>query len=238
MTTLQNKTILIIGGSSGIGFAVARAALQALAHTVIIASSNAGRVDGAATRLQAHALPGTVRGEVVEAKDASALKELAARVGAVDHVVWTSGDVPAPEEGMGDFFAVRFWGPAILAQSVKINAGGSFTLTGGISDLKPQPGVSVPAGGCGAVDGLSKGLAVDLAPAGVRVNLVSPGVIDTEIWEKFPPQVTELMKKGLDRLLIKRFGEPDEVAEAYIFLMKCGYITGQRINVDGGITLA
>ena len=100
MTSLQNKTVLIVGGSSGIGFAVARAALQSLARTVIIASSNAERVAGAVARLQAHAPSGEVRGEVVDAKDAGALKEFAARVGAVDHVVWTSGDVPSPEEGM------------------------------------------------------------------------------------------------------------------------------------------
>lgn len=53
-------------------------------------------------------------------------------------------------------------------------------ISTGISDLKPQPGVSVPAGGCGAVDGLARGLAVDLAPAGVRVNLVSPGAVS--VW--------------------------------------------------------
>ena len=100
MTSLQNKTVLIVGGSSGIGFAVARAALQSLARTVIIASSNAERVAGAVARLQAHALSGEVHGEVVDAKDAGALKEFAERVGAVDHVVWTSGDVPSPEEGM------------------------------------------------------------------------------------------------------------------------------------------
>lgn len=100
MTNLQNKTILVVGGSSGIGFAVARVALQSLARTVIIASSSPERVAGAVARLQAHALAGEVRGEVVDSKDVSALKEFAERVGAVDHVVWTSGDVPAPEEGM------------------------------------------------------------------------------------------------------------------------------------------
>ena len=100
MASLQNKTVLVVGGSSGIGFAVARAALQSLARTVIIASSNAERVAVAVARLQSHALSGEVRGEVVDAKDAGALKEFAGRVGAVDHVAWTSGDVPSPEEGM------------------------------------------------------------------------------------------------------------------------------------------
>ncbi len=121
---------------------------------MIIASSNAERVAGAVARLQAHKLPGEVRGEVVDAKDAAALKAFAAHVGAVDHIAWTSGDVPAsvelamasaycsqithparvaPLTGeiLTGLFTVRFWGPMILAQSATINAGGSFTLTGG-----------------------------------------------------------------------------------------------------------
>ena len=98
MATLQNKIVLVVGGSSGIGFGVALAALQSLASTVIIASSNAERVAGAVARLQAHKLPGEVRGEVVDAKDAAALKAFAAHVGAVDHIAWTSGDVPSSPE--------------------------------------------------------------------------------------------------------------------------------------------
>lgn len=93
MSTLQNKTVVVVGGSSGIGFGVALAALQSLASVVIIASSNAERVAGAVARLQAHNLPGAVRGEVLDAKDAAAVKEFGVRLGAVDHVAWTSGDM-------------------------------------------------------------------------------------------------------------------------------------------------
>lgn len=86
--------MLVIGGSSGIGFAIALAALQSLASVVIIASSNPDRVADAVTRLRAHSLPGEVRGDVVDAKDTAALKEFAVRVGEVDHVAWTAGDAP------------------------------------------------------------------------------------------------------------------------------------------------
>ncbi len=90
--TLQEKKIAVVSGSSGIGFGVALAALQSLANTVIIASSNAERVAGAVARLQAHKLPGEVRGEVVDAKDAAAVKTFGERLGTVDHIAWTSGD--------------------------------------------------------------------------------------------------------------------------------------------------
>lgn len=94
MATLRNKIVVVVGGSSGIGFGVAVAALQSLASSVIIASSNADRVAGAVQRLKAYKLPGEVRGEVVDAKDGAAVKVFAERLGTVDHVVWTSGDVP------------------------------------------------------------------------------------------------------------------------------------------------
>ena len=93
MATLQNKTVVVVGGSSGIGFGVALASLQSLASVVIIASSNASRVAKAVERLQSHKLPGEVRGEVLDGKDAAAIKDFAARIGPVDHIAWTSGDL-------------------------------------------------------------------------------------------------------------------------------------------------
>lgn len=131
MVTLQNKTVLVVGGSSGIGFGIAFASLQSLAGLVIIASSNAERVSGAIERLRSHIHPGEIRGEVPDAKDTVAVKEFCARLGTVDHALWTSGDMPSmtdsPESIMEvsgcemsrcttyvllplDAFNVRFWG--------------------------------------------------------------------------------------------------------------------------------
>ncbi|KJA26778.1 hypothetical protein HYPSUDRAFT_63558 [Hypholoma sublateritium FD-334 SS-4] len=243
MATLQNKTVVVVGGSSGIGFGVALAALQSLASVVIIASSNASRVSNAVERLKSHKLPGEVRGEVLDARDAVAIKEFAAKIGVVDHVAWTSGDLPpglldgtTPGQAFYDgAFTVRFWGPYIFVQSARFHPGGSLTLTSGSLDTKPRPGLSATSGVVAALEGLTKGLAVDLAPVGVRVNVVGSGAI----WDHFPSE----MKESFDQLvknsqLIGRLGTPSEIAEAYIFLMKCGYITGQRVNVDGGIALA
>ena len=100
MSTLENKIVVVVGGSSGIGFGVALAALQSLASNVIIASSNSERVSNAVERLRSHNLPGEVRGEVLDANDAVAIKEFTARIGTVDHIAWTSGDVqPALVDG-------------------------------------------------------------------------------------------------------------------------------------------
>lgn len=101
MATLQNKTVVVVGGSSGIGFGVAVASLQYLANTVIIASSNKRRVEDAVLRLKAHNLPGEVRGEVLDAKDSNAVKAFAGGLGPVDHIIWTSGEVPKGEQGGG-----------------------------------------------------------------------------------------------------------------------------------------
>ncbi|PPQ93162.1 hypothetical protein CVT25_002389 [Psilocybe cyanescens] len=186
MVTLRNKTVVVVGGSSGIGFAVALASLQSLANLVIIASSNKSRAEDGVTRLKAHKLPGKVRGQVLDARDSEAIKVFAGELGPVDHIVWTSGDVPqsqggglpysnidSVEEGQG-IFTVQFWGPFILARHAKFHPGGSLTLTSGVVGQRPSPGVPLGSSATMALEGLTRGLAVDLAP--VRVNLVCPGL--------------------------------------------------------------
>ncbi|KAH9475026.1 Short-chain dehydrogenase/reductase phqE [Psilocybe cubensis] len=249
MATLQNKTIVIVGGSSGIGFAVALASLQSSAKTVIIASSNEARVHDAVARLKSHNLPGEVHGDVVDATNSEAVKAFAGRIGTVDHIVWTSGDIP-PKSGLNEFpfskvetpdegqaaFTVRFWGPIVLAKHAKFHPGGSLTLTSGTNGLRPMPGSHLMAGMITGLDGLTRGLAVDLAP--VRVNLISPGLIITEIMDKLMGENKDTVLKAYgEKIPLKRVGEPSEIAEAYLFLMKCGYITGQRIDIEGGILL-
>lgn len=105
MATLENKIIVVIGGSSGIGFGVAKGALLSLASHVIIVSSTESKVSNARQRLKdvikEKSLPGTVSGYVVDARDGDLLKKLFSDVGEVDHLVWTSGDL----QKMGDSLA-------------------------------------------------------------------------------------------------------------------------------------
>ncbi|KAH9476227.1 Short-chain dehydrogenase/reductase ucsE [Psilocybe cubensis] len=246
MTTLANKTVVVVGGSSGIGFAVALGALQSQASVVIIASSAQSRVDDALARLRSYNLPGEVRGEVLDAKDSNAVKEFAISLGTVDHIVWTSADVPKAEQGTGTFpfsnadtveqgqgsFTVKFWGPFILSKHAKFHPGGSLTLTSGLAGFKPFPGGSLGSGVSTALEGLTRGLAVDLAP--VRVNLISPGLLVEKIFGQHKDQAVSTLS---EKTVLKRGGSPSECAEAYLFVMKCGYITGQNICVEGGYLL-
>jgi len=248
MATLEGKTILIVGGSSGIGFGVAKVSLIALASHVIIASSSKAKLDNALQRLQTFfsdkKIPGKFSAEIVDGKDSDSVKQLLARVGEIDHLIWTSGDPlkfgmtgSSPDfASVKDGFDVRFWGPAIAAQAAKIRPGGSITFTTGTVISRPPKGWAVGAAVMGAVDAVTRGLAVDLAP--VRVNSICPGAIDTELWDSFPKEQADAMKVSFaEKLLVKHIASPEELAEAYLFVMKCGFITGQRVAVDGGHVL-
>jgi len=244
MATLESKTIIIFGGSSGIGYAVAEACLLSRASLVIIASSNVDRVTTAVRRLQATGRGvGKVRGEVVDVRDHAALKEFVTGIGEVDHVVYTCGDplklLGFPDvdvESMKDVFDVRFWGVVVVAQNANIRAGGSLTITGGTAVIKPLKTWSILAGVAGAADSVTRGLAIDLAP--IRVNSICAGLVKTELWKDMPEAEREkFYAEVAERLLVKHTAEPAEIAEAYLFAMKCAYITGQRIEVDGGYVL-
>ncbi|KAL5489725.1 hypothetical protein ACEPAI_4557 [Sanghuangporus weigelae] len=244
MATLAGKTVLIVGGSSGIGYGVAKASLLSRASKVIIASSSKAKVEAALVRLKddivetGSIVEGTASGEVVDAKDSKNVKDLLGRVGEIDHLVWTSGDslrTSFPDVDLDankDVFDVRFWGAFTAAQVAKIRPGGSITLTVGQAIVRPMKGYSLMVGVGGAIDSLTRGLAVDLAP--IRANVISPGLVKTELLDGLPAERTEALEKYANALLVQHIGQPDEVAEAYLFCMKCQYITGQRIEVDGG----
>jgi len=238
---LKDKKVVIVGGSSGIGFAVAAATL-AHGATVIITSSSEARVAAAITRLGGNTGK-PVSGTAVDVRDEAKLFAFLDNVGVFDHLVWTASDKLATGYPNLDIsqskhvFDVNFWAPAVAGQYIHkkglIPPGGSITLTTGISYLRPGKGWAISAGSGGARVSLAKGMAVDLAP--IRVNIISPGAVDTEFWDIMDPAVKEgLFKEFAQKQLIKHIAGPEEIAEAYIFAMKCTYFTGQSIEVDGG----
>ncbi|KDN40054.1 hypothetical protein RSAG8_08375, partial [Rhizoctonia solani AG-8 WAC10335] len=132
---------------------------------------------------------------------------------------------------------VRYWAVIIAAQHIYknnlIKPGGSIVLTIGIVHYRPFPGWSLINGMVGAVESSTRGLAIDLKP--IRVNTIAPGVTDTELFSTFSSEArTSFFKSHEEKLPVGHVGTPDEVAEAYIFAMKCTYLTGQVITVDGG----
>lgn len=232
---LEGKTILVLGGSSGIGFAVARAAVDAGAR-VHIGSSNAERVAGACAQLGA-----TASGGPVDLTDEASIASFFASAPAFDHLVHTAGEwkrrrnVAGPDFDLVDAqagYAVRFWSILLAVKHGlgKLSPGGSITLTSGMLAHRPAKGSALSSAMMGGVEHLARGLAVDLAP--VRVNVVTPGLIATQVWAKLPADALDAMVAGQP---LPRPGTPAEVAEAYLSFMRSGYTTGQVAMVDGGM---
>jgi NAD(P)-dependent dehydrogenase (short-subunit alcohol dehydrogenase family) len=243
-TSLSGKRVVVIGGSSGIGFAVARAALDDGAM-VTIGSSHDDKVAAAAARLGNGA-----QGATLDVKDEDSVAKFFDGVGAIDHLVFTAGDWDSPLlsgqniptldiAAMGGVFGVRFWG---AVSSIKhalphLAADGSITMTNGMIAHRPRKGAAIGSAMAGAVEHLTRALAVDLAP--VRVNAVCPGAIVTEAWDAMMPAEgrEERFAKMTGHQPLPRVGTPDEVAQAYLYLMRGGYTTGQVLVVSGGSSL-
>jgi NAD(P)-dependent dehydrogenase (short-subunit alcohol dehydrogenase family) len=225
--------VVVIGGSSGIGFAVA-AIVQERGAEAVIASRNASRVDAAVARL-----PGSI-GRAVDIRDETSVAHFFEQIGAFDHLVITAGDwsgaAPTAIRDLdlaaaNDRLAIRFWGvlAALKHGSRTIAPDGSITLTSGMLTYRPRKGRALVTAVGGAVEHLARGLAVDLAP--VRVNAVCPGLILTEPVKQLPEEMVRGYVAGLP---LPRAASPSEAAMAYVYLMLNGYVTGQILPVDGG----
>lgn len=237
---LDGARVLVVGGGSGIGFAVAEAA-KAESAEIDIASTSAEKLEAAAERL------GGAKWTVLDITDEDAVADFFASSGEFDHVVSTAGDWgkarrgPFVEMDMGDaeaLFRVRFWGAAILAKHAasRIREGGSITLTSGMSAFRPQKGSVMATAMAGSVEHLAYGLAVELAP--IRVNAVFPGGVATEIFAGLPEEMRNTEEARFASQPLPRISRPEEVAQAYLYAMKATYTTGQVIKVDGGGELA
>ena len=237
---LHNKRVVILGGSSGIGLAVAEQAASQGAK-LVIASSNAERVQKAI-----ESLGGNTQGHTLDLSDEQAVETLFTKLGAFDHLVFTAGDsLHLHDLATTDLkharraFELRYWAAlsAVKYGSKNIRKGGSVVLTTGVAGQRPQQGWVVAASVCGTIDALTRALAVELAP--IRVNAVSPGVVRTNLWQSMSAAEREQMYESVGKSLpVGRVGEPHDIAQAYVFLMQEGFGTGQILVVDGGTVLA
>jgi len=235
--SIEGKTVVVIGGASGVGFAVAEAAGDAGAK-VVIASSQPANVEAAVAKLG-----GGVTGDVVDVGDEASVAAFFEKLGPFDHLAFTAGDwggsmfdpardvdLAAAQAGM----KVRFWGAlaAVKYGCRTIAQDGSITLTGGMLAHRPMKGAPVTTAVAGAIEFLTQGLAVDLAP--VRVNAVCLGIVLTERTKTLPEAV---LTNFTARQPLARGGDPAEAAQAYLYAMRAGYTTGQVLRVDGGGSL-
>lgn len=248
---LAGKNILLIGGTSGIGFAVAQKALQEGAH-ITISSSSEDRIANAVERLRASSpeFASNVRSYAADlsVKDrieatVEGLLQFAAKDSTIDHVVFTAGNVPpmAPLaessfEHVDAFLTVRFYGALAIGKYahkyITPAKTSSITLTTGSQVRKPISWLPPIIGN--AVEGLMKGLAVTLAP--VRVNVVAPGFIVTEILDRLPKEMAHAgAEKAKAKSLTGDNGSPDDTSEAYLYFMKDTFVTGVALDTNGGV---
>jgi NAD(P)-dependent dehydrogenase (short-subunit alcohol dehydrogenase family) len=237
--SFENKRVVIIGGSSGIGLAVAEEAASQGADVVIV-SSKAERVQEAI-----QSIGGNVRGEAVDVFDEKSVESFFTNIGAFDHLVFTAGEsLQLHELADTDLkqarhaFELRYWAAlaAVKYGSPHIRKGGSIVLTTGVAGRRPHKGWAVAASVCGTIEALTRALAVELAP--IRVNAVSPGVVRTNLWQNMSADEREQLFESVGkRLPVGRVGEAHDIAQAYLFLMQEGFSTGQTVVVDGGTVL-
>ncbi|KAF1840183.1 NAD(P)-binding protein [Cucurbitaria berberidis CBS 394.84] len=253
---LEGSRALVIGGSSGIGFTVAEACLE-YGALVTVSSSNINRVQAAVEKLKTSypSAKDRVFGltvdlskvETVEDELKTLLEGTVKEMGGkLDHVIFTAGDGLAVSK-LEDLTAqkiiqtgqVRFVAPLLLAKFVPTYLNSSYKstytiATGSISE-KPKPGWSVIASYAGGVHSMVRNLALDLKP--IRVNGVSPDVVDTELWSMPQEEKEKMMQQASEKMLTGRPGQPEDVAEIFLAILKDRNMDGTIVRTDGGVLL-
>jgi len=232
--SLAGQRVLVIGGSKYLGEAVARQAAAAGATVVI------GARDEARAARVTRELPGgqSVR---IDVSLEDTIAAAAALLGQVDHVIVTASahhNVPVADlehDRIMAAFEAKVIGPMLLAKHFAplMPPTGSFLLFSGVAAWKPAPGYAVMGVTNGAVDYLATHLARELAP--IRVNAISPGIIDSGTWDA----LGDIGKQGLFEgaaagSLVGRVGASADIAEAAVWLLGADFVSGETIHVEGG----
>src|SRR3981081_507962 len=234
------QKIVILGGTSGIGLAVARNAADCGAE-VYIGSSNAQKLESALSSLQG------VRSAVVDGGNEESVSLFFSDILEIDHLVSTVGSSHQPAavaetdlEQAQALYKIKFWGQFLIAKhgAKKAQKNGSITLTSGILSARPAVGLGILASVNAGIEALGRTLALELAPR--RVNTVCPGFIDSgKLWKDLPAEEREakMRDKAASDLLTARVGLPDDAAKSYLYAIQNPYVTGQTIIADGGGSL-
>ena len=232
--SLKDQTVLVIGRGGGLARAIALAAQDAGAQVVV-----AGRDQEKLSTAYA-AEPG-ISTETVDLTDEASIAALGERLGSLDHVVSTAsararGRVPdLDRDAIRLSFDTKVIGPLMLAKHLapRMTEGGSFTLFSGVAAAKIAVGTLGVAITNAAADTLARSLALELAP--IRVNAISPGVIDTGAWDALGEQgKADYFADMSARNPARRIGTPEDIAQGVLFALTSTFLTGQTLHIDGG----
>ncbi|MGH6954841.1 MAG: SDR family NAD(P)-dependent oxidoreductase [Alphaproteobacteria bacterium] len=242
MRELEGKTVVVIGGSAGIGYATAEMAALDGAR-LVIAARGKERLEAAATRLAA--LAGErVRSRVLDVARRDEVRAFLAEHAPFDHLVLPGSTVQRmqfdalDESRARTFFDSKFWGPFWAAYDARerMSRGGSIVFYSGAASRRPLRGYVVGAAVDGAIDALTRSLAWEFGRYGLRVNCVSPGIIDTEMVKhgRTKEEYDAWVKEQSARVPLGRLGLPEECAKGAIYLMTNEFVTGVVLAIDGG----
>jgi len=244
------KRVVVVGGTSGIGRSVAHGVLE-FGGEVIIAGSSQESVDRAIKKLEADAdAKGRITGHVLDLNAGSlqdmdkSIESFLTKVGKIDHFTHTSGDklyLASIEDIDLDkavqAYRVRHLAALAAVKAIKkhdlIREGGSIVLTSGGAFEKPILQWTVAGGLLGATVVASKNIALEMAPK-VRCNVVLPGPVSTEMWNSHTDDVEGMMKEYAKSCLTPTVADPTDTAEAYLYCMRDGSLTGAEIVNDCG----
>lgn len=231
--------LMIIGGSSGMGLALARTAILTAGMDVTIVGRSADRLAAARSELT-RTVPGKVRTVAADIGREEDVAELFAQVERVDHVAVTAADATGVYGRTADVATAtakaivdtKLLGAWLVGKHAAGRVTGSITYTSGINAYRPNGSNTIMAAANGALASLASGLAIELAP--VRVNVISPGWVDTAIWDQLGMDKKAAFADLAERLPARRIGSPDDVAQAFMSVISNGFITGTVLHVDGG----
>ena len=236
--SLINQTVLIVGGSQGMGLGAARKALQAGAKVVIVGRSKS-KLDEVAKELG-----DTCRSVVGDIENINSHASILEQTGRFDHVFISAS--PGGKTGFHEqydsieesYLHGKFWCTfKFLQQAIKfLNPAGSVTLLSGGLSVRPHPAYSLVSVAFGAIESLGKALAVAIAP--VRVNVIRPSNIekDASAFHTIEEQNTYI-KRSSEETLLKRIGTGADIGDLVVHLMTNEFMTGQVIEIDGGLSI-
>jgi len=236
--SISGQKIVIVGGTSGMGRAVAELAITQGAEVVVVGRS-ADTTMQTATQLGSGTL-----GVACDITDPEAITALAQAVGDLDHLVLSAAALTygpfseMPVEDARRVLDTKFWGYYLTVRALagRLSEHGSITLFSGVAAVRPAAGTTIVTAVNAAIEGLARSLAIELAPR--RVNALSPGIVATPGWAHLSAEDrTQMFEQQAQSLPVGRIGQPADVAAAVLELAANGYSTGETRTVDGGARL-